>query len=90
MLNSPSSLSLYSEERCHSPFIILVALCWTLSACLSCTVDPRPVPSPLGVFHQCCSLTCLDLLVMFLLNAAQNPIRLLCGKGTLLAQCSAW
>ena len=29
-LKSPSSLSLFSQERCSSPWISFVALCWTL------------------------------------------------------------
>lgn len=31
-LSSPSSLSIFSEERCSRPFGTLVALCWTFTS----------------------------------------------------------
>lgn len=36
ILSSPSCLSLSLQERCFSPFLIFMALCWTLS----CSVEP--------------------------------------------------
>lgn len=34
ILNSPSSCSLSSQEKCSSPFITFVAVCWTFSSML--------------------------------------------------------
>jgi len=47
-LNSPSSLSVSSQERRSSPFIIFVALRWTLSSLCSAG-EPRTGHSPPGV-----------------------------------------
>lgn len=87
-LSSPNSPSLFSQERCISPFSIFVALCWTFSV--------MSMVSLLWAWSRELFSKCVQcwtennghlpwLIGNALPKADEDTGRLLCGKGTLQA-----
>lgn len=74
----------FSSDRCCSPLIIGMALCWTcLLLVMSPKLDTKPKPaSPEQSGGE--KVTSLHLLVMLSQNVAQDTTRLLCHEGTCL------
>jgi len=86
-LNSPSSLSLSSEERCSSALMILTAICWALSStCMSLLLGNPEAGAVLQLWHHQCQVEGkAHLPHLTPPDAAQDRVSVPCGKGTLLA-----
>jgi len=91
-LNSPRALSLPSFRRCSNPFIIFVALCWTLSrrslSPLNCGAQNWTQCSRCGLkgAQQRGRITSLALLATLFLMHSGIPLPFLASK----AHCCSW